>query len=297
MWRMIAAWSLALLVSSEALAQLQKFYTVKSGDDYEKVVFTLRATSGSCYIKPSSNENPIDIYGNPDFEEINPSFKSYTNKHGINYVDLNLEDYQQGGLTKTISFNMFESRKEDTNFWKIYFNDDKVYDLNLNYGIGNAHLNLSGIPIDRFKVNTGSADVVINYEMEGMNPIEMDTFSVKVDLGSFTAYNLTKSRASHIFANIGFGNALLDFSEKTTRKCNVEASVAAGKLVVYIPRDQVPTIIHLNESPLCSTRLPKDFRELEDNVFVNSAYTAHAENLTTFNIDVGMGNVVFRNKD
>lgn len=297
MWRQIAAVSFVILTSSQTFAQLKKFYSVKPGDDFEKVVFTLNATSGSCYIKPSSNENPVDIYGNPDFEQINPSFKSYTTQQGINYVDLNLEDYQQGGLTKTISFNMFESRKDDTNFWKIYFNKEKVYDLNLNYGIGDANLNLSGIPIDRFNVNTGSADVIINYEMDGMNPISMDTFAVKVDLGSFVGYNLTNAHAAHIFANVGFGNALLDFSKKSTQKCHVEASVAAGRLVVYIPRDQAPTIIYLNESPLCSTRLTKDFRELEDNVFVNDAYSADAENLTTFNIDVGMGNVVFRNKD
>ncbi len=297
MWRKIAAVSFVILTSSQTYAQLQKFYSVKPGDDYEKVVFTLNATSGSCYIKPSSNKNPIDIYGNPDFEEINPSFKSYTTKHGINYVDLNLEDYQQGGLTKTISFNMFESRKDDTNFWKIYFNEDKVYDLNLNYGIGDANLNLSGIPIDRFNVNTGSADVIINYEMDGMNPISMDTFAVKVDLGSFIGYNLTNAHAAHILANIGFGNALLDFSKKSSQKSHVQASVAAGRLVVYIPKDQAPTIIYLNDSPLCSTRLTKDFRELEDNVFVNEAYSPDAENLTTFNIDVGMGNVVFRNKD
>lgn len=297
MWRQIAAWSFVMLTSSQTFAQLQKFYSVKPGDDYEQVVFTLNATSGSCYIKPSTNENPIDIYGNPDFEEINPSFKSYTNKHGINFVDLNLEDYQQGGLTRTISFNMFEKRKDDTNFWKIYFNREKTYDLNLNYGIGNANLNLSGIPINHFKVNTGSADVVINYEMEGMNPITMDTFAVKVDLGSFVGYNLTNAHAANIFANIGFGNALLDFSKKSDDRRTIQASVAAGKLVVYIPKDESPTIIYLNDSPLCSTKLTKDFRELEENVFVNSSYSPEATNLTTFNIDVGMGNVVFRNKD
>lgn len=297
MWRLITACSFVILSSSQTFAQLQKFYSVKPGDDYEKVVFTLNATSGSCYIKPSSNDNPIDIYGNPDFEEINPSFKSYTNRHGINFVDLNLEDYQQGGLTKTISFNMFEDRKADTNFWKIYFNQDKIYDLNLNYGIGNANLNLSGVPIDHFNVSTGSADVVINYEKDGMNPIAMDTFAVKVDLGSFEGYNLTNAHASYIFAHVGFGNALLDFSKQSSQKCNIEATVAAGRLVVYIPKEHSPTIIYLNQSPLCSTRLTKDFRELEDNVFVNTAYTPDAENLTTFTIDVGMGNVIFRNKD
>ncbi len=297
MWWKVAVFSLGIFIHNSATAQLQKFYTVKHNDSYEVIDFKLNATSGSCYIKPSDNDNPVEIFGNPDFEEINPSFSSIISQNKINTVTLNLEDYQKGGLTKTISYQVFETRKKEKNFWKIYFNKEKSYNLDLRYGIGTANLNLSGIPIHKMKVNTGSADVIVNYEDDLLNPVAMDTFFVKVDLGSMAAYNLMHSNASHVIANVGFGNALLDFSEESDRPCTIDASVVAGKLVVYIPQDKVPTIIHINNSPLCSIKLAEGFEEVEKNVFINMAYDAKASNLRTFNIDVAMGNVVFRHKD
>lgn len=285
------------MLSISSYGQLKKFYSVKNKSTYDTINFSLKATSGKCYIKPSFHENPVTIYGNPEFSHVNPTFYSTIRKRS-NYVELNLEDYKKGGLGQTISYNMFgASEKSDKNYWKVYLNDEKVYNLNLNYGVGDANIYLSGVPVSNLSVETGSADVNIIYEDTISNRCAMDTFFVKVDFGTFISKKVNLSRAKYIIADIGFGNATLGFSDSPIKKCVVNASVGAGNLIINLPKSNAPAIIYINNSPLCNISLLQEFEEVDKNVFVNKSYNPSAENLLTFNIDVALGNIVFSYSD
>ena len=56
-------------------------------------------------------------------------------------------------------------------------------------------------------------------------------------------------------------------------------------------------IIHIKDSPLCSVKIADGFEEVEKNVFVNMSYSADAENLLSFDIDVALGMVRFMYAD
>lgn len=281
-------------VNMTGYGQLKKFYSVKEGNTYDTVSFSLKATSGKCYIKPSYHADPVTIYGNPEFSHVNPTFYS-TTRLRTNFVDLHLEDYKKSGLSHTISYNMFGSEKSnDKNYWKVYLNDSKVYNLNLNYGVGDANVYLSGVPVSNLNIETGSADVNVIYEDTISNRCPMDTFFVKVDFGSFVSKKINLSKAKYIIADIGFGNAILDFSDSPKESCQVNASVGAGNLKINLPKNNVPAIIYFNNSPLCNISLLKEFEEVDKNVYVNKSYDASADNLLTFNIDVALGNITFK---
>ncbi|MDQ3393930.1 MAG: hypothetical protein M3512_07455, partial [Bacteroidota bacterium] len=126
----------------------------------------------------------------------------------------------------------------------------KKMSLDLQYKLGHADIDLSGLAVSGLKVNTGSADVRIGYSAE-MNQIEMDTFAVKVELGSLIIGKCNFSRAKNMIAEVGLGNLLLDFSTPSQMKGNVNLNVGAGKLEVILPKIQNPTIIYSNNSPLC----------------------------------------------
>ena len=137
----------ALCCCCSSYAQLKKFYAVKNETEFDTINFCLKATSGTCFVKPSYHTDPVTIYGNPDFNDVNPSFNTEI-KQSINYVDLTLEDYKKSGLSHTIAYSMFGGHEDkEANFWKVYLNDNKVYKLNLNYGVGSANVDLSGIPV------------------------------------------------------------------------------------------------------------------------------------------------------
>lgn len=285
-----------VLLFSLSYGQLQKFYTLKEEKQYDTVVFTMEATAGNCILKSSQGEGALSIYGDPNLEKINPSFKSRVVGNTC-IVDLNLEEYRSSSVSDGILVAMFREHAEKNNFWKILIDQEKVYKLNLNYGFGHADVDLSGISVKNFKVKSGSADILVDYNNGQPNKIEMDTFWVKADMGSIIAKHLELARVKYVMAKIGFGRALLDFSDASDQKCLVDASVGAGNLDIFLPNREVPMIIYLKDSPLCGMRLPDGFEEVERNVFVNMNYRANAENLLTFKVDLALGNVAFHYVD
>ncbi len=297
MLRGILVFITSLCCCCHCYGQLKKFYAVKNETSFDTINFSLKATSGTCYIKSSYHSDPITIYGNPDFSDVNPSF--YTDiKNNTNFVDLNLEDYKKSGLSHTIAYTVFGSdEKDEMNFWKVFLNKQKIYKLNLNYGVGAANVDLSGVSVSNLKIETGSANVNVKYDLDKPNNCAMDTFLVKVDLGSIHAENVNLSNARHIIADVGFGNAVLDFNERTLEKCNISASVGAGNLKVILPNRQTPAIIYFKRSPLCNISVKKGFEEVDKNIYVNSEYKADASNLMTFTLDVALGNITFEYKD
>ena len=280
------------LVVSISYGQLKKFYALKETSDFDTVAFTLEATAGNCLISPSPEPGPLNIYGNPDLEKINPSFKARINNNKCD-VSLSLEEFKSSSIQDGLMFAMMRSGRYENNFWKIQFNKEKTYKLNLNYGFGNADIDLSGVAVKKLRIKSGSADVVIDYQSGEANPIVMDTFLVKVDMGTLVAKRLDKAKADYVIANVGFGKALLDLSDAGSRKCTVNATVGAGNLEIFIPERKVPMIIYLKDSPLCGFKTVPGFEEVERGVYVNMGYSAKAENLLIFNIDVALGSVTF----
>lgn len=282
----------AFIGRGEGQCQLKKFYTVKSKASYDTVAFSLKATSGTCFVKPSDNVEPLNIYGNPTFSDVNPTFDSWQ-EGATNYVNLFLEDYKKKGLSQAISYSMFGDDKSEENFWKMYLTEEKIYDLDFQYGVGDAYIDLSDLSVSKMKIESGSADVNIGYDLGSENKCAMDTFFVKVDLGTVVARNINLFRANTVIAEVGFGTAILDFSEGVQGKCTVMASVGAGKLKIIIPNKDYPAIVYFKNSPLCNMSMKTAFEEVDDDVFVNRSYEPQAENLLEFNIDVALGNIVF----
>jgi len=273
-------------------AQLKRFYTLEDASSFDTVTFNLHATSGISFVRNVASGNPLTIFGNPNLDRINPTYSAETNKNNC-IVDLHLKEYKESTLGNGLAFAMLSTKMEnEENYWKFLINDHQVYCLNFNYGIGSSDIDLSNASIKNMSVKTGSADVTVNYLKKSSNQIDMDTFLVKVDLGSLFARDLSLARAGEVIAEIGFGQAVLDFSIKPETKSNIHASVGAGKLEVILPNNS-PVIIHLKDSPFCGITIPKGFEEVEKNIFVNMTYDPTAENLLSFNINVTMGTVNF----
>lgn len=296
MLRLVLLIEVLLSSSIGALAQLDKFYTVKGSSTFDTVDFYLKATATNCLLTRSAEEvNPLTIFGNPNLEKINPTF---LNKviGGTCYAKLALDEYSSSGLGDSFSMAMSRSDKEN-DFWKVNVGDDKVYKLNLSYGFGNADVNLTGSSVQRLKIKSGSADITVGYDKGSGNPIKMDTFFVKADFGSIVARHVQETRAQHVIAKVGFGNVQLDFDEVLDNKCRVDAAVGAGNLEVLLPENGTPVIIYVKDSPLCAVKIADGFEEVEKNVFVNMNYAADAANLLTFDVDVALGMIRFKYAD
>lgn len=229
------------------------------------------------------------IYGNPDLDKVNPSFATKF-KGKTCYANLVLDNYNPHRFGETFAFMMSkETKEEDGNYWKILANDQKVYRFYMKYGVGNTEVDLSNIKMHKLWLSSGSANVKIGYGSDHLNLIQMDTFYVKVDMGSLDTYNLGNSRAANFVADIGFGTAVLDFSGKESNKVRCDAKIGAGSLDVLIPNRDIPVIIYLKDSPFCGIKMEDDFEEVEENIYVNHSYSAEAKNLMVLDVDVALG--------
>lgn len=264
---------------------------------YDTVNFSLEAATGNCRIQSSDESGSLNIYGNPDLEKVNPSFKANIANNACN-VNLALQEFKSSDISDGIFLAMLGGGATKTNnLWKILFDKEMIYNLDLNYGFGNADVDLNGTSVKNLKIKSGSADVLVDYSNREANMISMDTFQIKVDMGSLIARNIDCANADYVITNVGFGRAMLDFSGAMRNKCMIKASVGAGNLDVYLPKDNTPMIIYLKDSPLCGMQMVKGFEQVEKNVFVNMSYSPSAENLLTFYLDVAMGNVAFHYAD
>ena len=236
------------------------------------------------------------IYSNQNLEEYAHTFSNEV-KDAICFVKLALEQEGHKGVSKKISYQVFggEERISDK-FWKVYLTDTKPYSLDLDYGLGNANVDLSGLAIKRLKINTGSADVNVTYASGVENKVEMDTFFVKVDLGSLNVKQLNLSRSKVVIAEVGFGNIFLDFSNKPDHAPSVKGSVGAGNMIILLPEETVPVMVKINESWLCSVKLSKNLRRISANTYANAAYSSNPKNALTFDLDVSMGKIIFKEK-
>jgi hypothetical protein len=293
MWRILLL-GLAGFMGLSSYGQIKKHYTVENSNAFDKVYLTLSGGSGTCYIRPTPNNNPVNIYGTTHSNNLSPQCESIldnrTQRVNVNFIEGNVDK----PTANKVSFNVFGEDQGNRNQWHVYLSKKKPVNLNLNYGMGNAYVDLSGLSVEKLNITTGSADVNVGFMSGQYNQQKMDTFCIKVDLGELEARQIALSNAKTIIADVGFGSLYLDFTNKSLVKSNVNATVGAGNLVVNANESMNPMIIYIRNSPLCRVKIPREFTEIRDNVFVNNQYDQDAENLITFNIDVTMGNVIFK---
>jgi hypothetical protein len=277
-----------------AFGQLKKQFTVEDVSSCENIRLCLKANSGNCYIKPSQNTEILNVFSNQTETSYAHNFRKEV-KGKTCEILLNLEETQTEGISQTISTRFFGASDKPVSdkLWKMYLTDAKPYFLELNYGIGNANIDLSGLAIKNLKVNTGSADVNVGYYSSLENQIDMDTFFVKVDLGSVNVKNINMSRTRYMIADVGFGNMTLDFRSKPLVSNKIKGSVGAGNLTILLPSNDTPVLLKIKDSWLCSVKMPEQFKKVSENVFANAAYSKDAKNSLTFDLDVSMGNIIF----
>ncbi|NJN41258.1 MAG: hypothetical protein HC811_02465 [Flammeovirgaceae bacterium] len=293
MWKFLTFLGVSLMAAGGLVAQVKKQFSVEKASDCKVVNLFLTTKFGNCFIRPSENEEILSIYSNQEFDDFSHSFKNETVSSACN-IHLDLVQKNKSGVGRTISDRMLGADdRHSEEFWKVYLTETIPYNIDLSYGLGHANIDLSGLAINRFKVNTGSADVHINYSGNS-NKIEMDTFLVKVEFGTVTVKQISRSKSKYVIADVGFGNMMLDFSGANLTSKHVQGSVGAGNLVIVLPESNVPVVVNIKNSWLCSVQPIKGMKKISDNSFVNQAYQENPKNALSFDLDVSMGNIVFK---
>ena len=269
----------------------QNVFSVSDDHNFQKVKFSICATDGQCFIESGEKQGLLNIQRSSDSETV-PTFEEKI-VGNTKEISVKLNDREKESISATISRRMFSKQSVDDYTWKVYLSKLKPMDLDLTYAVGDTYIDLSDLPIEKLKMKTGSANVKVNYKKGLANQLKMDTFMIRVDMGTFEARNLHLSRSENIIADVGFGSMHMDFGSAETLSTNVTATVGAGRLEIILPPSEISVRININDSPLCRIKIPKDFAKSDDSEYLSNNHTDDADNFLTFNIDVAVGNIVF----
>lgn len=297
MRRRLVVLGAGIISTTLSYAQVKKQFSVDNNAEIRTVELDFKVNNGNCFIKAGEGSEILNVYSDQDYNSYGHSFeKSIVDR--TCKIKLALTDNKSESFSQSISYRMFGRSDEDSEkIWKVYLGQQKTYDLQFKYGIGNANIDLSGLSVKKLKVNTGSADVNIGYFNNQANRLIMDTFYVKVDLGSVQVEKLNHSKAKHVIADIGFGNLTLDFTDKSEVASHIRGSVGAGNLMIVLPKEGTPVRVNIKDSWLCRVKLGKSFTKLSDNTYVNGDYAEDAANLLSFDLDVSMGSIIFKERN
>lgn len=292
MWKNGVLLLIVFSASFALKAQLKNSYIVSDNSEFDRVKFSLNATNGQCLIESSSEATLMDIHSNTE-ESTKPQYKEQIINR-TKEVKVELGEEHNTSLSTTISKHMFSTQSVDDYTWKVYLSKIKPLDLDLNYAIGDTYIDLSDLPIEKMKMRSGSANVKVNYRKGMGNLLQMDTFLIKVDMGSFEAKNFHLCNSDIIITDIGFGKVKMDFEDAEQINTDVSATVGAGRLEVLLPNENIPIKININNSPLCQVKIPRNFEKVAENVFVTSGYDGDQTDYINFSVDVAVGNIVFK---
>jgi hypothetical protein len=278
-----------------SFSQKRRVFTLENDSDFDKVALYLSATSNTCYIRPVNNSKILSVFSHSADTADQPTINSIVEDR-INRVHIlynRPDDYFMSSMTQ----KLFNRSPEHNNNWDYYLSNQKPLLLNLDYAIGNAEVDLSNLPVERLRIRTGNADVKVEYQEDRCNLVEMDTFFVRVDMGSLKINRINHSRARNVLADVVFGGLFLDYSGAPEASSHVTACVGAGTLIIGLPRSvSIPVKVIIRNSPLCRVNLPDNFRKIEKNIFVNEYYNPGDEKMLIFDLDVAVGNIHFINK-
>jgi hypothetical protein len=297
MRRKILFTSLGFALVFTAFGQIKKQFTVEDAPTCESIKLCLKANSGNCFIKPSQEADILNVFSNQSEASYSHNFRKEIKGKTCDVL-LNLEENQSEGIGQTISTRFFSNSDKPASdkIWKMYLTEAKPYLLELNYGVGTAHIDLSGLAIKKLKINTASADVVVGYFSSLQNQVDMDTLNVKVEVGSINVRNLNLSRTKNVVADVGFGSMILDFTQKPLNGSRIRGSVGAGNLIILLPSDETPVIIKIEDSWLCSVKMPSNLKKINENTFANAAYSKDTKNALIFDLDVSLGSIIFKDQ-
>lgn len=285
---------ITLLGVIESNGQTKKHYHAGAVENQNKITLTLNAPAVSCKINPTYSLHAVNIFGYPENKDFNPIAEDHLSGEARS-ITLNFEENLNESLSTSLSAKVLNRWSESPEKpWYIYLSRNTPFDLELNYGMGSSSVDLSDLAVEKFKINTGSAEIRVGFDGNMPNKVRMDTLLAKVDLGVLELDKLNLSRAQEVIAQIGFGKLYMHLTDQCKERSNITASVGAGTMEVIFDNMDIPVIIHINNSPLCRIKMLKAFKEIEPETFVNDAYHPDANNLLSFNIDVAMGNVIFK---
>lgn len=106
-------------------------------------------------------------------------------------------------------------------------------DLQVEFGAGDAVLQLGGLSVQELQVSTGASDATVRFDTP--NPVVLDRLKFEVGAAGFKAIGLGNAHARMLDVEAGAGDVDLDFSGRWTADMAVDLTAALGAVHIHVP--------------------------------------------------------------
>jgi hypothetical protein len=107
-------------------------------------------------------------------------------------------------------------------------------DLQLQFGAGEADIELGGVSLRRVSLSTGASETKVRFSQP--NPIEADQVRMEAGAASLEVVGLANTRAERFVFQGGVGSTTLDFTGAWRRSATASVQMGIGSVVLRVPR-------------------------------------------------------------
>lgn len=196
---------------------------------------------GELYIGPNDKKNKIEGTVLYDFRRIEPkvTLENVSSTGVLTIKTEKIKDYDE--CRKKI--HDYDNKME------FYFPSDIKTDLFLDFGVGDAEIDLTDIAVSKLNINCGLSDVEL--EINKRNKVVCKTANIESGLGDLEIYGLGNLAAKSIDINVGLGSADIDMTGDKIYDMDVNVDVGLGSLDMTLP-ENVNIEIYVDASFLSS---------------------------------------------
>lgn len=232
---------------------------------------------GELYIGPNDEKNKIEGTVTYDAHRITPK--------------VTLENVSSSGVLtiKTEKIKDDECRKklrDYDNEMEFYFPSDISTNLFLDFGVGDANIDLTDIAVSKLNINCGLSDVEL--EINKRNTVVCKTANIESGLGDLEIFGLGNLAAKNIDINVGLGSADIDMTGDKIYDMEVNVDVGLGSLDMTLP-DDVNIEIYVDDSFLSSVDIYGLVKK-KNKYWITKDWDADNPTIS-MDVNVGMGSV------
>ncbi|MCJ7801207.1 MAG: cell wall-active antibiotics response protein, partial [Candidatus Marinimicrobia bacterium] len=176
--------------------------------------------------------------------------------------------------------------KDFDNEMEFYFPPQIKTDLFLDFGVGDAEIDLTDISITKLNINCGLSDVEL--EINKRNNVICESVSIENGLGDLSVSGLGNLAAKDIDINIGLGSADIDLTGDRIYNTDINVDVGLGSLDMILPK-KANIEIYVDSSFLSSVDI-YGLKQKKNKYWVSPNWESSYPTIT-MDVNVGMGSV------
>jgi predicted membrane protein len=219
-----------------------------------------------------------------------PMTLSYDVRNRIGYLDMTLGE--EGEHREEGKKSSRSGIRVDGGEWKVRLTDAVPVSIDMELGVGNGTIDLTGLQVRDFNLQTGAGDITLAFDAP--NTTVMENMSIESGVSRFVGRNLGNANFRRLHFQGGMGSYELDFGGALTGEVDVDIDLGVGLMTLIVPGDVGVSVVY-EKNWTSKISYDGEFRAATEARTVSENY-AGAKGKMNIRIESGMGSVKIRQR-